>query len=104
MKDKFYPESPKLRMGYFGHVIGFQSKIIGHMTAAIAGDLERESRLCNRVGQVRATFSHFQDVPLGVQDVMKEAIEYLKSVGRKVDFKNPDPSMWITTRDGRPRW
>lgn len=102
MQDQFYPKinNPE----GLGKIMGLVVKIRSHLEAAKNGDRERESRLCNRIGQTRATWENFTDMPLEVQEVITESVSYLRSVGRKFDFVNPDPAWWISTRGGNRRW
>lgn len=102
--DKFYPLSETLERGGFGATFSLQVKLINHLASAQAGDRDAESRLVNRVGQVRRQYVHFQDVPAALQGIIKESVTWLRSTGRQVNLAHPDPAMWITTRSGDPRW
>ena len=97
----FYPildlESPFTQMG-------LMIKIRNHLHAARRGDRERESRLINRLGSLRRSSKSFNGLTLDLQATVKDAVKFLRAVGRKVDFKNPDPALWITTRSGQARW
>ena len=99
--DMFYPilnlESPFTQMG-------LMAKIRNHLHAARRGDRERESRLINRLGSLRRSSASFNGLTLDLQTAVKDAVKFLRSEGRKVDFKNPDPALWITTRSGQARW
>ena len=97
----FYPvlnvKSPFTQMG-------LMVKIRNHLHAARRGDRERESRLINRLGSLRRSSEAFNGLTLDLQAAVKDAVNYLRTTGRKVDFKNPDPALWITTRSGQARW
>jgi hypothetical protein len=100
--DKFYPAQANVQLPL--KQIGWTLKIREHLTLAKAGDRERESRLCNRLGSLRRSSPSFDELTEHLKDVVKEAVTFLRSQGRKVDFKHSDPACWITMRDGRPRW
>jgi phage gp46-like protein len=78
-------------------------KINNHLQNAKLGDREAESRLCNRLGTLRRSIE-IKDMSPDLQDVIKEAAAWLRSTGRKIDFTNQDPALWITTRSGNPRF
>jgi hypothetical protein len=100
--DEFYPidnnfsTSPLREMGYI-------MRINENLRLAKAGDQVAESKLCNHLGTLRRSLE-FKDMSPDLQDVIKEAATWLRSTGRKVDFTNPDPALWITTRSGSPRF
>lgn len=103
--DKFYPKSFIFQFsGRFweGKMI---RKLSDHLTAAKEGDRVRESRLINRIGQIRRNVKDTSKLSTDMKSMIAESIEWLEKVGRKVDFKNPNPALWITARDGKtPRW
>jgi hypothetical protein len=99
--DKFYPISGSMKQPGLGVMLSLKMKISGHLAAAKQGDLDRESALVNRLGQVRRNFEH---QPEWLTEELQEAVTYLRSVGRVVDFKNSNPALWISQRGGRPRW
>ncbi len=84
--------------------MGFRSKILGHLEAAKAGDRDRESALINRLGQLRRHYLKIGDMPDFLIDAVKQAVAFLRSVGRTVDLGNPDPAKWVSRRGGSPRW
>jgi hypothetical protein len=100
--EKFYPidndfsTSPLREMGYI-------IRINENLRLAKAGDRVAESKLCNRIGTLRRSLE-FKNISPDLQDVIKEAVTWLRTTGRKVDFTNPDPALWITTRSGNPRF
>ena len=84
-------------------------KIEGHLLAAAEGDRERESKLITRIGELRADFpsraefrSWAEEDP-AVLELLGKAVAFLRSVGRTVDFSNPDPALWISARGGGRR-
>lgn len=106
MFDKFYPVSETIRNNA-GEMwqVGLTIKIQDHLNTARQGDRERESRLINRLGQLRRNMSSPDDLSPDLRSVIKEAVSWLRSTGRKVDFSDPDPRFWVTARDGKsPRW
>jgi len=103
--DIFYPMSATMQSSGFVWEIQMILKLEDHLRAAMAGDRERESKLINRLGQIRRNIPHFSDLLDNLQDVIKRSVEWLRSIGRKVDFQHPNPAMWISARDGKsPRW
>ncbi len=104
--EKFYPRSASIaNMANTMTQIQLEMKLRGHIQAAQGGDRERESRLINRIGQIRREFPNgLAAVPERIRTVMREAVEWLRSVGRVTDFKNPDARYWISQRGGAPRW
>ena len=79
------------------------AQMADHLAAAKAGNRDRESRLINRLGQIRRHLT--SDQLSGVlADQFKEACQLLQSVGRKIDFRNENPACWISQRGGAPRW
>jgi hypothetical protein len=83
--------------------IGLKSRIDEHLRLAKAGDRERESKLVNRLGEVRATWEKFEDIPDFIQDSFMKSVTFLRTVGRKFNFGSPDPKDWISARGGGPR-
>lgn len=79
------------------------AKLADHRAGAEAGDRDKESRLCNRIGQLRRLVKREQMLD-ALREEVEEAVKFLRSTGRTVDFAQEDPAKWITTRDGRPRW
>lgn len=98
--DEVYPA---INMGNPFIQMGLLLKIEDHLSAARQGNRDRESRLINRLGSMRRSGS-FKNLVPDLQRAVKEAIEFLRSKGRKVDFSNENPAMWITTRERRARW
>ena len=104
MLDEFYPESEVMARGIGMWVAGFEFKIQEHLRKAKAGDRVAESKLCNRMGQLCRHHKDLTLFPESTLVALKEVANWLRSTGRKVDFSNPDPRFWITTRSGNPRW
>jgi hypothetical protein len=74
-----------------------------NLALAKIGYAEAESKLCDKLGTIRRSVE-YNDLSKGLFDAMDEAINWLLSVGYKFNFVHPDPGMWITTRDGKPRF
>jgi len=83
--------------------LGLRQRIVANLASARGGDRDAESRLVTRIGEVRATWRTFNEVPDFLQDAVKEAVTFLRQVGRKIDFKSADPGCWVSGRDGLPR-
>ena len=81
---------------------GFDS-LAEHLKAAERGDRDRESRLVNRLGQLRRCVesSYIRD---GLKEQIVAAVDWLRNNGRTVDFSATDPARWISQRGGAPRW
>jgi Asp-tRNA(Asn)/Glu-tRNA(Gln) amidotransferase A subunit family amidase len=100
--DEFYPidndfsTSPLREMGYI-------IRINENLRLAKAGDRVAESKLCNRIGTLRRSLE-IKDMSPDLQNAVKDAVAWLRATGRKIDFTHNDPAMWITTRDGNPRF
>lgn len=101
--DKFYPISQTMKNKGFGVKISLLTKLNGHLRNAKNGNCKAESKLCNRLGQIRRHFQ-WSELDDDLQSAVKESVEFLRSVGRNVDFKNEDPRYWITNRNKNPRW
>lgn len=104
--DEFYPVSQTMSSGSAGMwEIGMTVKLAEHLAAAQRGDRERESKLINRLGQMRRNVASFDKLSDNVKEEVAKSVTWLRSVGRKVDFSNTNPAFWITARDGKtPRW
>lgn len=103
--DQFYPISETMTKAPTGMwQLSMSVKLLEHLEAAKRGDRERESRLINRLGQIRRCVE-FNCLTDNLKEVIGQAVEWLRSIGRTVNFKTEDPAMWITARDGKtPRW
>jgi hypothetical protein len=73
------------------------------LALAKAGYTEAESQLCDKLGTIRRSIEH-KDLNISLLGAIDEAVGWLLSVGYNIDFRHPDPAMWITTRDGKPRF
>lgn len=105
--DDFYPVSDTVRNAATGKtiaVIGYDHRLRRHLAGAKAGDRDRESRLVNRLGQLRRSLPKLSEATPDIRLLVKECVEYLRSVGRTVDFANTEPALWISQRGGNPRW
>lgn len=104
--DDFYPISQTIVQGQsIMWQLGFLVKINDHLAAAKRGDRERESKLINRLGQLRRSTSSLDVLNDDLKDAVKEAVTWLRSTGRSVNFGHDNPGMWVTLRDGRsPRF
>ena len=105
--DEFYPPSSSIYGAATGKTlahIGFELKLRQHLAAAVLGDRERESKLINRIGQIRRHVPRVSDVHPDIKQVLRESRAWLEAVGRKIDFMNEDPRHWISARGGGPRW
>lgn len=104
--DSFYPISQTVQACPGGMwQISMTVKITSHLADAKAGSRDAESRLINRVGQLRRNVENFGGLGYDLKDAVLAAVTWLRSVGRRVDFSNPDARYWVTARDGvSPRW
>ena len=82
---------------------GMMVKLAEHLKAAKQGDRDRESRLVNRLGQLRRCVESSYISP-GLQEQIVAAVGWLRDHGRTVDFSSADPAKWISQRGGAPRW
>ena len=102
--DTFYPASQTMLNAPQGMwQLGMAIKLSEHLAAAKLGDRDRESRLVNRLGQIRRCVEK-PDISAVLADEMVKACRWLQSQGRKFDFKNDNPAKWISQRGGAPRW
>lgn len=105
--DEFYPISETMTNGDgVMWQLGMVIKLRDHLANAKAGNRKSESKLCNRLGQLRRCIVSFSDLSPDLQDIIKESVVWLRwYTGRKVDFTREDPGYWITARDGKtPRF
>lgn len=75
----------------------------GLLREAKLGDRECETRLVNKIGQLKRN-TNFTDLNDELKGLVKESVDWLKTTGRVVDLNNKNPSLWISKRDGSPRW
>ena len=102
--DMFYPASQTMLNAPQGMwQLGMAIKLSEHLAAAKLGDRDRESRLVNRLGQIRRCVEK-PDISAVLTDEMVKACRWLRSQGRTVDMGNHDPRLWISQRGGAPRW
>lgn len=102
--DSFYPISDTMQSVSRFWEIGMVVKLADHRQRAKQGDRDAESRLCNRLGQLRRNVPTMKQMSPNLQEEIRESVQFLRSIGRRVDFMNPNPAYWITTRSGKPRW
>lgn len=103
--DKFYPLSQTITACPGGiWQIGMVAKLEGHLQSAKNGNRDSESRLVNRLGQLRRHFNTLDEMSGNLQDVYKKAITWLRANERVCDLTNPNPALWISQRGGAPRW
>lgn len=79
-------------------------KIKGSLLLAKKGDILFENELINYIGTIQRNRYGFEELNQELYGLIEEAIEFLKSVGRKINFNHKDPAYWISTRSGQPRW
>ena len=104
--DYFYPVSESI-LGCTDGMwqIAMSLKLSDHRQKAMAGDREAESRLINRLGQLRRCCHDLGSLSEPLQAEVRASAAWLRSVGRKVNFHNSNPAMWVSARDGKsPRW
>ena len=102
--DMFYPASQTMLNAPQGMwQLGMAIKLSEHLAAAKLGDRDRESRLVNRLGQIRRCVEK-PNISAVLADEMVKACRWLQSQGRKFNFKSDNPSEWISQRGGAPRW
>lgn len=102
--DSFYPISETMKNAPTGMwQLGMVVKLETHLQNAKNGDRDAESRLVNRVGQIRRNVP-VENLTESLREVVGKTIAWLKTTGRVVDLKNPDPALWITQRCGAARW
>lgn len=103
--DKFYPISETIRACPNGMwQISMVVKLESHLQAAKNGDRDAESRLVNRIGQLRRHFPEISDLPPNIFNAMRKACGWLSTNGRVFDLLNEDPALWVSQRGGAPRW
>ncbi len=101
--NEFYPFSNSINTTAFWS-IGFLLKIETHLRNAKNGNKEAESKLCNRIGQLRRHISSVNDLPEDLQTAVKNSVDWLRSQGRVIKLGSKDPREWISARGGMPRW
>jgi hypothetical protein len=98
MLDTFYPASDHLKDQYVAAILGMVFKLREHRLSG------NQSKLANRLGQLRRNVADFTSLPEDLQEEVKIAIFYLRSSGRTVNLGSADPREWISTTTGLPRW
>lgn len=105
--DDFYPESNTVKDAAMGRTmaqLSLQLKLQNHLANARKGNRDSESRLVNRLGQIRRMVPSFKMLTPSIAGLVRASTTYLRTTGRTVDFTHPNPALWITTRSGKPRW
>lgn len=103
--DQFYPVSDTIVNCPSGMwQVGMVVKLTEHLNSARNGNRDSESRLVNRIGQLRRCIPKMDLMSTSLKEVFVQAVEWLRSIGRKVDLKNEDAAYWITQRGGAARW
>jgi hypothetical protein len=104
--DQFYPYSETIAKNVSCMwQVEMTVKLLDHLQHARNGNRERESKLINRLGQIRRCAGPFNTLSENLREAFTESVKWVQSTGRKVDFKHREPAMWITARDGvTPRW
>ena len=101
--NEFYPHSGSIGTTALWS-IGFLLKIENHLRNAKNGNKEAESKLCNRIGQLRRHVASVEDLPEDLKRAVKESVDWLRSQGRVIKLGSADPREWISARGGTPRW
>lgn len=102
--NEFYPVSDTILNCPGGlWQLGMILKLEEHLRNAQRGSGEAESKLCNRIGQLRRCVP-FNVLTTNLQEKVGECIKWLRTTGRVLDLKNEDPRQWISNRNGGPRW
>jgi hypothetical protein len=102
--DEFYPMSQTIAACPQGlWQVGMVTKLANHRANAQRNDRVAESKLCNRLGQLRRQMKT-AEMSTALKDEVKASVVYLRSVGRIVNFKSDDPRQWISTREQKTRW
>lgn len=103
MIEEFYPINENMKLSQGIWQMSAVMKLKRNLEAAKKGDIDAERRIMYRLGSIRR-FVDFKELDASLVETIKECANYLRSMGRKVDFNNNDPRYWITKRDGSPRW
>ena len=101
-----FEKSESIRRAAHGQslgMIGLIARLREHLVLAEAGDRSRESRLINRICQIRAS-AEFNSLAPEVRGMVKRGVDFLRSTGRKVNLQSPNQIDWVSQRDGSPRW
>lgn len=107
MLDEFYPMTDSLKSAVLGNTVGtlgLEQRLRSHLSKAVLGDRAAESRLVNRVGQIRRCAGTIDRLDPGIRQAMRESVAWLRVVGRECDLSSPDPAKWVSKRGGAPRW
>ena len=103
--DDFYPLSTTMIGQSKIWELGLLFKIESHLKNAKNDGKVYESKLINRLGQLRRNIPELNKCSPDLQVAVKEAADWLRTQGRKIDFQNPNPGLWISARDGKsPRF
>lgn len=102
--DRFYPMLDNINSMSSDQLLALVSSLLSAYRRAEGGDADGESSLCNLVGSIRRSANSMKDLPTVIQDTLWVSVEYLKTTGRKVTLNQVAPEMWISQRNGKPRW
>lgn len=100
--NEFYPVSQELIVLNPVYTFGWIEVVQRLLDEAKVGSSSAESELCNRIGQLHRCQP--ERIPSPCKALVVEAIRFLRSQGRVVDFTQFDPRLWISRRGGSPRW
>lgn len=83
----------------------FVERMMFRLGEAKKGDKKSESKLINRLCDVRASIDNLSKVPQNLREMILMTTRYLMSIGRKVDLRpeQTDPKLWVSARGGQPR-
>ena len=105
--NAFYPASNSVRLAARGESLGsiaLEQRLRVHLAGAVMGVGNMERKLIRRICQIRREVEYLKDLDPAVKQVVKEAVAWLRAVGREVDFQADNPANWVTQRGGEPRW
>ncbi len=105
--DKFYPTKARLTRAAAGEirdVIAVERRLRELLSLAVYGEEASEDKLVRLVGQLRRQVPLMSKLDPSIKQIIKEVRAWFSSVGRDTDLASDDPAMWITNRDGSPRW
>ena len=101
--DDFYPISQVMsNPDSLMWTLGWEIWVREYLRAAKNGSRSSESKLVNRLGQVRRCLPMLKGHQ--IEPLFLEAVAWLRTTGRIVDLSNADPGRWISTREGKPRF
>lgn len=102
--DRFYPHLGNVNAMSAERQLALVTDLLALRLRVLEDNREAESALCNLVGSLRRSSGSIAELPDGVNMATRLAVDLIRAVGRKTNFMEDDPSLWITQRDGSPRW